>query len=178
MSALVATIFSATAAAHSPPPPTVYFNATVIHTVSAAGAEAFCVSSGKFPRVGGIAEVTSACGPTAVRRDLHGAAIIPGLIDSHLHLMMGGMKLARPQLDNASSPAEVVDLLTSWVVSHPVPPDGWLQGFGWDQERFPSKEFPTRADLDGAFPQHPVWLGRIDGHAAWANSAAPPREVG
>ena len=150
-----------------------FFNASAVHTMSsAATAEAWCVADGKFLKVGDLAAVKSACGPSAALVDLRGAVVVPGLIDSHLHLLYGGFKLARPQLDNCSSPADVVQVLEAHVAKHPVPAGAWLQGFGWDQERFPGKAFPTRADLDGAFPTTPIWLGRIDGHAAWGNSAA------
>ena len=150
-----------------------FHNASVVHTMSATEtAKAWCVSEGRFLSVGSLSEATAACGPSASRVDLRGAVIVPGLIDSHLHLLYGGFKLARPQLDNCSSPAEVVEVLKAHVAKRPVPPGSWLQGFGWDQERFPGKAFPTRFDLDGAFPTTPIWLGRIDGHAAWANSAA------
>ena len=153
---------------------TLFFNASVVHTVSptAPSAAAWCVIDGAFSGVGSLAVATAACGASAARVNLHGAVVVPGLIDSHLHLLYGGLKLARPQLDNASSAAEVVSILLAHVAKRPVQPGGWLQGFGWDQERFPGKIYPTREDLDGAFPHTPVWLGRIDGHAAWANSEA------
>ncbi|WP_348253406.1 amidohydrolase family protein, partial [Salmonella enterica] len=53
-----------------------------------------------------------------------------------------------------------------------LPKDAWLLGGGWDQNDWPEKRFPTAADLDAAFPDRPVWLERVDGHAGWANSAA------
>ena len=142
---------------------TLFFNASVVHTVSptAPSAAAWCVIDGAFSGVGSLAVATAACGASAARVNLHGAVVVPGLIDSHLHLLYGGLKLARPQLDNASSAAEVVSILLAHVAKRPVPPGGWLQGFGWDQERFPGKVYPTREDLDGAFPHTPVWLGRL-----------------
>ena len=127
---------------------------------------------GKFSSVGSLDVVAAACGPKATRVNLHGSVVLPGLIDSHLHLLYGGFMLARPQLDNCSSAADVVAVLKAHVAKRPVAPGSWLQGFGWDQERFPSKAFPTREDLDAAFPHTPIWLSRIDGHAAWANSEA------
>jgi predicted amidohydrolase YtcJ len=51
-------------------------------------------------------------------------------------------------------------------------PGEWLIGGGWDQNDWPEKNFPSAADLDAAFPDRPVWLSRVDGHAGWANSAA------
>ena len=156
-------------------PTAVFFNASVVHTMaSAIGDEglAWCVRDGRFAKVASLPAVVAECGPNATRVDLQGAVVVPGLIDSHLHLLYGGLKLARPQLDNCSCASDVVEVLREHVAKHPVPSGAWLQGFGWDQERFPSKAFPTRQDLDGAFPTTPIWLIRIDGHAAWANSEA------
>ncbi|MEJ2385005.1 MAG: amidohydrolase [Xanthomonadales bacterium] len=56
-----------------------------------------------------------------------------------------------------------------------LPPGAWLLGRGWDQNDWPEPVFPNRADLDAEFPDRPVWLRRIDGHAGWANSAALAR---
>ena len=109
---------------------TLFFNASVVHTVSptAPSAAAWCVIDGAFSGVGSLAVATAACGASAARVNLHGAVVVPGLIDSHLHLLYGGLKLARPQLDNASSAAEVVSILLAHVAKRPVPPGGWLQG--------------------------------------------------
>src|SRR3546814_1871876 len=53
-----------------------------------------------------------------------------------------------------------------------LPEGAWLLGNGWDQNDWPDKSFPTAADLDAAFPDRPIWLDRVDGHAGWTNSAA------
>ena len=105
---------------------TLFFNASVVHTVSptAPSAAAWCVIDGAFSGVGSLAVATAACGASAARVNLHGAVVVPGLIDSHLHLLYGGLKLARPQLDNASSAAEVVSILLAHVAKRPVPPGG------------------------------------------------------
>jgi len=118
---------------------TLFFNASVVHTVSptAPSAAAWCVIDGAFSGVGSLAVATAACGASAARVNLHGAVVVPGLIDSHLHLLYGGLKLARPQLDNASSAAEVVSILLAHVAKRPVPPGGWL-GPG----AFPGQDLP------------------------------------
>ena len=115
---------------------TLFFNASVVHTMDddAPSAEAWCVSDGRYSFVGTLSDAKQACG-SGRTEDLHGAVVMPGFIDSHLHLLYGGFKLARPQLDNCSSPAEVVSVLQQHVATHPVAAGGWLQGFGWDQER-------------------------------------------
>ena len=104
--------------------------------------------------------------------NLHGAVAIPGLIDSHLHLLWQVQTCSAHPWTIPVQLEEVVEVLKVHVYRNIVAAGSWLQGFGWDQERFPGKEFPTRQDLDGSFPDTPIWLGRIDGHAAWANSAA------
>jgi len=102
--------------------------------------------------------------------DAQGATIIPGLIDAHGHILNLGLSLLRADLRGTQSKSEVLDRLKSFAVN--LPKDSWLLGRGWDQNDWPERAFPNKADLDRAFPDRPVWLVRIDGHAAWANSAA------
>ena len=70
----------------------------------------------------------------------------------------------------AESKAEVLERLRAFAVD--LQPGEWLLGRGWDQNDWPEQGFPSRADLDAVFPERPVWLRRIDGHAAWGNSQA------
>lgn len=107
--------------------------------------------------------------PLAALTDLGDATVVPGLIDAHAHLMFLGSTLMQADLTGATSKAEIVARLQRFAVDNP---DGWLLGNGWDQNQWAQMDFPTVADLDAAFPERPVWLGRIDGHAGWANSAA------
>jgi predicted amidohydrolase YtcJ len=108
--------------------------------------------------------------PSARRIDGGGRDVVPGLIDAHAHLMNLGFSLLRADLRGATSKQEIVARLLAFEAT--LPPGAWLQGRGWDQNTWPEKDFPTAADLDEAFPERPVWLERIDGHAGWANSAA------
>ncbi|CAN7205451.1 amidohydrolase [Pseudoxanthomonas sp. LjRoot143] len=108
--------------------------------------------------------------PGAKRIDATGKTVIPGLIDAHGHVMGLGYALMRADLVDAQDKAEVVARLREFEKQ--LPPNAWLLGGGWDQNDWPGKTFPTAADLDAAFPDRPVWLERVDGHAGWANSAA------
>lgn len=121
----------------------------------------------------GSREEVAAVAPDANVHDAQGAAVVPGLIDAHAHLMGLGLALTRADLVGTRSKAEVVERLVAFAAG--LPEDAWLLGRGWDQNDWPEQSFPTAADLDAAFPDRPVWLTRIDGHAGWANSAAMRR---
>jgi predicted amidohydrolase YtcJ len=107
--------------------------------------------------------------PLATVTDLGDATVVPGLIDAHAHLMFLGATLMQADLSGATSKAEIIARLQRFAADNP---DGWLLGNGWDQNHWAQTDFPTAGDLDAAFPARPVWLGRIDGHVGWANSAA------
>ena len=102
--------------------------------------------------------------------DLAGRTVLPGLIDTHGHLY--GLALAYTQADlvGAANTMEVMERLRRFAAT--LPDGDWLLGRGWDQNDWPEQMFPDREDLDAEFPDRPVWLVRIDGHAGWANSAA------
>lgn len=108
--------------------------------------------------------------PDVAATDLAGRTVIPGLIDAHGHVMGLGFSMLNADLAGADSVEEVIQRLQQHASE--LPDGAWLHGRGWDQTRWPGAQFPSAADLDAAFPDRPVLLERIDGHAAWANSAA------
>lgn len=132
-------------------------------------AEALAVQGERIVMVGTTEQVLATY-PQAPRIDLKGYTVVPGFIDAHAHLM--GLGLSRMQVDltGTRSVQEVLERLKAFAAS--LPEQAWLLGRGWDQNNWPVKEFPTRQMLDTVFPERPVWLVRIDGHAAWANTAA------
>ena len=165
------TALAAPAAPAQEPARYVLHNARV-HTVDDArpSAQAFAVENGRFLAVGSDADLLAAY-PDWPRRDAGGRTVVPGLIDAHAHLMGLGESLMGADLVGTTSRADVVRRLVAFAAD--LPPGLWLLGRGWDQNDWGDGEpFPTRADLDAAFPDRPVWLNRIDGHAGWANSAA------
>ena len=119
--------------------------------------------------VGAAADVLAAY-PDARRIDAGGRTVVPGLIDAHAHLMGLAQSLIQADLVGTESKQDIIDRLQNFAQE--LPEDAWLTGRGWDQNDWPTQAFPTRADLDEAFPDRPVWLVRIDGHAGWANTAA------
>lgn len=108
--------------------------------------------------------------PGAHEISLGGRTVVPGLIDAHGHLMNLGHALLRANLVGAGSKAEIVQRLQKHAAD--LPAGAWLLGRGWDQTLWPNADFPTASDLDAHFPDRPVWLERVDGHAGWGNSLA------
>lgn len=99
-----------------------------------------------------------------------GQTLIPGLIDSHGHVLGYGLSLLRVDLMGSSSEAEAAQRVADFSASNAELE--WIQGRGWNQVLWPSNAFPTAASLDALVSDKPVWLSRVDGHAAWANTAA------
>jgi predicted amidohydrolase YtcJ len=102
--------------------------------------------------------------------DAGGRTLLPGMIDAHGHVMDLGFGALRLNLVGTRSLAELQQRLRAYAATHPDAK--WIQGFGWNQELWPGKKFPTAADLDAIIPDRPVVLERVDGHAIVANSAA------
>ena len=155
---------------------TVVYAAKTVRTLdpSAPIAQAIAVRHGKVIAVGTRAEVQKQAGRDARVVDLGEAVIVPGLQDAHAHLAGLGWALSVANLNDTRSVDEVVSRLKT---AGPESYQGdWLMGRGWDQNDWTSGpgagQFPTREALDAAFPDTPVYLSRVDGHAAWVNSEA------
>ena len=104
------------------------------------------------------------------RIDGGGRTLLPGLIDAHGHVLDLGMTQMTVQLTGTSSIADLQARLRDFAAAHPD--DAWILGFGWNQELWPNKRFPTAADLDAVVSDRPVVLERVDGHAVVVNGAA------
>lgn len=107
------------------------------------------------------------------RIDLLGRRVLPGLIDSHVHFLTGGQELLSPDLRTADDAEEMARRLAE-AAAH-LPKGTWLTGGTWDHERWPGAQLPTAAVLDRHVPDHPVFVHRLDGHMAVANSEAMRR---
>ncbi|MBL8531114.1 MAG: amidohydrolase [Hyphomonadaceae bacterium] len=129
--------------------------------------DAVRISGGRFTLAGALSDARS--GGLAREIDLGGAAAFPGFMDSHAHLTAVGMAALQLDLVGAPSLAALQQALGAYARAHPGRP---ILGRGWIETHWPEQRFPTRADLDAVVSDQPVLLGRIDGHAAVANSAA------
>lgn len=102
--------------------------------------------------------------------DGKGKTLLPGLIDAHGHVLSYGQSLLQVDLVDTPSESEAVNRAINFAKLNPQ--SAWIQGRGWNQVQWSSNQFPTAKMLDKAFPNKPVWLSRVDGHAGWANSKA------
>ncbi len=130
-------------------------------------ATVLAVRDGRIVYVGD--DPSGLAGPDTKRIDARGAAVIPGFIDSHAHMEGLGDQLETLDLRNVRSVAEVARLVRKAAAS--VPKGTWIRGRAWDQTNWGGR-FPSADDLSGAVPDHPVFLVRVDGHAAWVNRKA------
>lgn len=128
------------------------------------------VRAGRIVYLGPEAGVQPFRGKSTRVIDLRGRAVTPGLIDAHSHLAGLGAALAQVDLGGAPTYAEVVRRVREAAAHRPS--GAWIFGRGWDQNLWPGRQFPLHEELSRAVPGHPVWLTRVDGHAALANAAA------
>ncbi len=145
------------------------YNAT-IYTVdsSFSVAEAMAIKDGKIVEVGKTADLQNKY-DAAKKLDAQGKFIYPGFIDAHAHFVGYGNSLQRANLVGTNSWDEVIEKTKQFAAENP---NGWLLGRGWDQNDWTTKEFPTNDKLNELFPDRPVMLTRVDGHAAIANQKA------
>ncbi|MGH9147312.1 MAG: amidohydrolase, partial [Vicinamibacterales bacterium] len=133
-------------------------------------AEGLAVRGDRIVAVGSSADVLAMRGPRSSVIDAAGATVIPGLHDSHGHFVNLGASLQILPLTGTTSWEQVVSMVRRATATAPA--GAWIQGRGWDQNDWSTKEFPNYDLLTAAAPSNPVFLTRIDGHAAVANRAA------
>jgi predicted amidohydrolase YtcJ len=132
-------------------------------------ADAVAISGDTILAVGSSAEIRKRTTEATRVVDAKGAMVTPGFIDSHVHFLTGGFALSSVQLRDASTPQEFTRRIAEYART--LPPGTWIQNGDWDHENW-GGELPTRAWIDSVTPDHPVWINRLDGHMALANSAA------
>jgi predicted amidohydrolase YtcJ len=152
-------------------PDLIIFNARV-HTMDEAhpNAEAVAVLGNRIAAVGSSKDLRALAGPRTRVIDAHQHTVFPGFNDAHVHYLMGGFSLSNVDLRDASSPEEMARRLAAYAQK--LPKGRWILGGDWDHEKWPGAPLPTRQMIDAATPDHPVWVNRLDGHMALANSLA------
>jgi predicted amidohydrolase YtcJ len=148
---------------------TIVINA-IIYTAndSLQKAEAFAIKNGKIIDIGTSVEMQLKYSPTYIN-DVKGKTIVPGFIDAHCHFLGLGLQLQKVDLQGTKSFDEVVKRIVDFQKEKNV---AFITGRGWDQNDWEIKEFPSKEKLDELFPNTPIAVTRIDGHALLANQAA------
>jgi len=133
-------------------------------------AEAMAVRDGRVAAVGRSVDILKLKGSATEVIDLGGHFVMPGFNDAHIHLANAGFRRLTVELGGVKSLTEFRDRIRDRVQT--AGPGEWIVGGGWDQTLWPVKELPSRWDVDEVTTDHPVFLQRVDGHIAVANTKA------
>lgn len=148
------------------------YTGVVVDSSSPAGqrAEAMAVRGDRLVAIGAESDVMALKGPHTKIVDLRGRFVMPGLNDAHMHLTEAGRKKLTVDLTGTRSLQEFQNRIREHLKR--LAPHEWITGSGWDETLWPGGHLPTRSDIDEVTKDHPVFLVRIDGHVAVANTAA------
>jgi predicted amidohydrolase YtcJ len=160
------------ASAHAECVPDVVIVNARVHTVDAArpAAEAVAICGALISRVGTSADIRALASARTRVIDAGGRLVVPGFNDAHVHLISGAEQIVGVDLRPAKDPADLAKRLEEHAAR--LPRGRWITGGYWDHEAWPGKSLPTRAQIDAATPHHPVFVQRLDGHMALANTLA------
>lgn len=133
-------------------------------------AQAIAVSGNKIVAVGTDAQIRAMAGPRTKQIDAGGKTVIAGFNDAHVHFLETGQQLSSVDLRDAKTPQEFVARIKAFAAK--IPKGRWILGGKWDHENWTPNALPTAALIDAATPDNPVFIDRLDGHMALANSLA------
>ncbi|MDQ3805455.1 MAG: amidohydrolase [Acidobacteriota bacterium] len=133
-------------------------------------AEAVAVVGNRVVAVGTAAEIKRYAGARTRVVDAEGALVLPGFNDAHVHFLSGGFQLSSVDLRDAATPQEFAERIRRFAEK--LPEGRWVTGGDWDHERWPGAPLPTKELIDPFTPGTPVFVNRLDGHMALANSLA------
>src|SRR5437764_6219852 len=149
----------------------IIINAT-LHTMDRKEpmAEAVAIYGNRIAAVGSTADIRKLAGNSTKVIDAKGQLVLPGFNDAHVHFMSGGFQLSSVDLRDANTPQEFAERIRDFAAK--LPKGRWITGGDWDHERWPDAKLPTRELIDQFTPNTPVFVNRLDGHMALANSLA------
>jgi predicted amidohydrolase YtcJ len=133
-------------------------------------AQALAARSGRVIAVGRDPDVHDLIGTHTRVVDLRGRFVVPGFNDAHVHFLEGGHGLLSVDLRGAADEADLARRLEEHART--LPAGAWIRQGNWDHQRWPGGRLPSRASIDAAAPEHPVFVNRLDGHLALCNSLA------
>lgn len=143
-----------------------------VHTMDSSRptAEAVSISGNRIIAVGSTREISKMAGPDTRVIDAHKEVVLPGFNDAHVHFMGGGFQLSSVDLRDANTPQEFAERIKRFAEK--LPAGKWITGGDWDHERWTNSPLPTKELIDGFTSQTPVFVSRLDGHMALANTLA------
>jgi predicted amidohydrolase YtcJ len=133
-------------------------------------AEAIALLGNRIVAVGNDNEIKRLAGPNTKVIDAKRRLVLPGFNDAHVHFLSGGFQLSSVDLRDANTPDEFAERIRQFAAK--LPPGRWITGGDWDHERWPEAKLPTKELIDRYTPNTPVFVSRLDGHMALANSLA------
>ncbi len=133
-------------------------------------ANALAIKDNTIIAVGSDAEIRRFSGAATKTIDLKGKTVIPGFNDAHVHFLETGQQLSSVDLRDAKTPQEFVERIKNFAAK--LPKGRWILGGKWDHENWTPNNLPTAAMIDVVTPDNPVFIDRLDGHMALANSLA------
>ncbi len=131
-------------------------------------AEAFAIGQGKILSVGSTKKIGDSF-PGAEVIDLDGKTVMPGIIESHGHLLSLGQSFLELNVEGVETPAAVIAKVAERVKE--TPPGQWITGWGWDEGAW-ARNYPTSVELSRVSPENPVYLRGLHGFACWVNERA------
>jgi hypothetical protein len=143
-----------------------------VHTMDSGRptAEAVSISGNRIIAVGSTREISKMAGSDTRVIDAHKEVVLPGFNDAHVHFMGGGFQLSSVDLRDANTPQEFAERIKRFAEK--LPAGKWITGGDWDHERWTNSPLPTKELIDGFTSQTPVFVSRLDGHMALANTLA------
>jgi hypothetical protein len=133
-------------------------------------AEAVAIAGNRILAVGSTARLSVLAGPKTRVIEAGGRSVLPGFNDAHVHWLSGGFSITNVDLRDAASPEEFARRIGNFATN--LPKGRWILDGNWDHEKWPGAPLPTRRLIDAATPDNPVFVSRLDGHMALANSLA------
>ena len=133
-------------------------------------AQAFAVKGRKIFAVGSVEEIQKFIAPNTKVIDAGGRLVIPGFNDAHVHFLDGGTGLSGVDLRDAKTPEDFIERIRKFAATQPK--GRWIINGNWDHENWSPAKLPTAAMIDAVTPDNPVFINRLDGHMALANSVA------
>jgi len=132
--------------------------------------EAVAIHGKHIVALGSSNEIKKLAGSNTRIIDAKKRLVLPGFNDAHVHFLSGGFQLSSVDLRDANTPAEFAERIRRFASS--LPSGRWITGGDWDHERWPDAKLPTSELIDRFTPNTPVFVSRLDGHMALANSLA------